>query len=256
MKNLTRKIIPILVLLFISTLSMNAQTRAPGLQDIVGERGSSAEKMLRNRGFYHITTDKTRTEAYQYWWKYKDNQCILMRVYDGNAASIVNTTKYDCNKSDSYSVDAKNPYRYNNFEHKSHNHNNNNHHSSYEKEAAYERGFKDGKYNKSYHNVYSSDLKNEYSVGYEKGTSERSYKTSYHSGRGGYSNYEVVIDLVGRDANWAYSEIKKRGFSQQKEYQDKGVTYRVWHNNNTSQCVKTYSRDYKIFDVKKSTHCN
>jgi len=248
MKKLSNLVV-VVFLLIISTPAIIAQTKAPGLQDLIGQKGSGFENSMENRGFYHISTEKVSNYAYSYWWKNKDRQCISVILSDGRIKSIVNTLPADCNKSG-------NSNGYNHNEHKSYHHNNYSHYNNNGKEVAFERGFNDGKYNKSYHNIFTGDPKNDYTQGYEKGVEERNHKTSYHTGRAGYASHVYVQDLVYQDATTAYRDLKSRGFSQQKEFQDKGVTYRVWYNNSTRQCIKTYSRDYKIYDIKVSTHCN
>jgi len=244
-----KKITVVLLLLFVGTaFSQSIMT------DVVGERASDGERMIESKGYYHISTHKTSTEAISYWWSNGRKECVQVNVYDGHIAKIKKTNHYDCNKSGS---DSNSSYYSRN--HKSYQYGNQNYGSSKETSNAFERGYNDGLYNKSFHNIWKQESTpnhhNAYIDGYQKGVDERGGRTSYHSGRGGNASHEAVFDLIGKDAVWSYSEIVKRGFNQQKEFQNNGITYRVWYNKNTRQCVKTYSKDYKIYDIKKSTHC-
>ncbi|MBU2951026.1 hypothetical protein KO493_09985 [Tamlana agarivorans] len=83
-------------------------------------------------------------------------------------------------------------------------------------------------------------------------TDDREYNSNYS-----YGNKDVKVhDLVGRDALSAYDELNDRGFKEQKKYQDKGNTFRVWYNYRTHQCIKTLSQKRRIDRIYTSTHCN
>ncbi|WP_228851317.1 hypothetical protein [Aegicerativicinus sediminis] len=72
-----------------------------------------------------------------------------------------------------------------------------------------------------------------------------------------YHDNEVrVSDLVGRGAEWSYTELRHRGFQEQKKHQDGGKTYRVFYNYRTHQCIKTLSQNKRISSIQNSTHCN
>lgn len=214
---------------------------------------------MRNRNFYHIKTDRSHDDTYHYWWKSRDRQCVLVKTYNGYIGSVYNTSVYDCGKT----RENNNYTNYNKLEHSAHHHKNISHHELPDFDQAFERGFKDGKYNKSYHNVYSNknqnefgDQKREYSHGYEAGVKERKNRTSYHSENGsGYTSHEVVNDLAGKDAVKSYETLRIRGFIQLKEHKSDGKTYRIWLNKSTDQCIKTISKNYKIASIKNSDSC-
>ena len=100
MKKFAKVLLPLLVLLF-SVSMTHSQSKAQGLQDIVGSKGSSAEYELKERGYVHIKTDKSSNEVYSYWWNNKNKKCVSYRLNDGRVKSIVNTLPADCKKSDS-----------------------------------------------------------------------------------------------------------------------------------------------------------
>ena len=98
MKTNLKNYLPLLILLFAVTLSFS-QSKANGLQDLVGAKGSSAEYELENRGYKHIKTEKSNYDVYSYWWNSQHKKCVSYRLNDGRIKSIVNTPPADCNKT-------------------------------------------------------------------------------------------------------------------------------------------------------------
>lgn len=70
-----------------------------------------------------------------------------------------------------------------------------------------------------------------------------------------YEAHVNVRDLIGMDAIEAYGELMSRGFDKRKKKTYGGTTYGVWYNRRTHQCIKTVSKNRRISDVMKSTHC-
>lgn len=86
------------------------------------------------------------------------------------------------------------------------------------------------------------------------------YDNNYNNNRYNNNNKSYNRDfkygyLTGQRALYAYDELRKNGFNEQKTHQQGGNTYKVWYNNNTDQCLKTTSRDEKISSIVVSTHC-
>jgi len=100
MKTFTKKLLPLLVLLFSISITYS-QSKAVGLQDLIGTKGSSAEHELKDRGYTHIKTDKSSNNDYSYWWNNDKKKCVNYRLNNGRVKSIVNTPSSDCNKSNS-----------------------------------------------------------------------------------------------------------------------------------------------------------
>lgn len=258
MKKTLKKLLPLLIL-FISVSMAYGQSRAQGLQDLIGAKGSSAESELQNRGYVHIKTAKSNYDIYSYWWNYTNKKCVSYHMADGRVLSIVNSMPYDCNKSSS---NNGNNNGYNSYSHQAHHHADNNysHYNDNNQENAYERGFNDGLHNKSYHNIYNdSNQKSSYSKGYGSGIGQRNNNTSYHSGSGGYQSHVQVSDLDNWLASSAYDEMRSRGFREEGEFVgsgDKHRLFKVWYNTKTKQCVKTAEKNGKITMIQKSDKCN
>lgn len=73
-----------------------AQDPAPGLQDLVGVRGSSGERVLQERGYTFIRTSKSGNDSYMYWREARTGHCISVHVADGRYQSLVKTSNLDC----------------------------------------------------------------------------------------------------------------------------------------------------------------
>jgi len=56
--------------------------------DLVGTRGSSADKELASRGFRDVDTIKSNNAAYTYWYNGHTGQCLQMMVVDGRDDDI------------------------------------------------------------------------------------------------------------------------------------------------------------------------
>lgn len=89
-------------------------------------------------------------------------------------------------------------------------------------------------------------LKNSY------GNNDRNYDLQYERD---FKSPVNVNDLRGMDAVEAYEELMSRGFEKRKKKTYGGTTYGVWYNRDTHQCIKTVSKNKRITDIMKSTHC-
>lgn len=76
----------------------SAQT-VPGLGDLVGARGSSAESELQARG-YELATHLGSAAL---WWNGRTKTCASVAVDQGRVQSIQQASASDCGKSDSHS---------------------------------------------------------------------------------------------------------------------------------------------------------
>ncbi|MCD6544356.1 MAG: hypothetical protein J7K34_07585 [Flavobacteriaceae bacterium] len=257
MKTIEKKLL-ILLILLISVTTSFGQSKANGLQDLVGAKGSSAENELENRGYYHIKTDKTvGNNIYSYWWNSRQQKCILYNLNGGKIYSILNTLPSDCNKSTNTNTSGRYGKYNNSYAHQAHHHDNNSHYSNQSHDDAYERGFNDGLHNKSYHNIYNdSNEKNAYSKGYGSGVGQRNRNTSYHSGYGGYKAHVQVNDLNDWLAESAYDVLGKRGFIQNKRTNKNGKVYTLWYNRSTDQCIRTIETNRNISTIESSTYCD
>ena len=256
MKTIEKKLLILLILIISATTSFG-QSKANGLQDLVGVKGSSAENELENRGSIHIKTAKSDYNIYSYWWNNRERKCVSYHLTDGRIKSIVNTMPADCNKSTNTNTSGRYGKYNNSYAHQAHHHDNNSHYSNQSHDDAFERGFNDGLHNKSYHNIYNdSNEKNAYSKGYGSAVGQRNQNTSYHSGYGGYKAHVQVNDLYDMLATSAYQKLKSRGFIQNKRTNKDGKVYTLWYNRSTDQCIRTIEFSKYITTVEKSTYCD
>ena len=245
MKFLRTLLLPVL-LFTLSITAIQGQSHAREFDYLVDGRASSIDNELRDMGYRLIKTDKTGSDAYQYWWNEAMNKCVTIRVNDGRVRSVVNTPDADCNRSGSNSYarsDNYNRYNRNN--------------SSYNSvSVAYDRGYDDGVRNRKFNNSYyqNYDQKDAYADGYEEGENHRR-DGSHWSGNSGNNN-EDYRDLEGWGAKRAYGELERRGFEERRHHQQGGTTYRTWYNSRTGQCIKTVSKNERIAETMISTHCD
>lgn len=80
----------------IFTQAALAQDPAPGLQDLVGARGSSGEEALRDRGYTYVKGEKSGAGSYTYWREARTGQCIVVRTAEGRYQSLVTALKSSC----------------------------------------------------------------------------------------------------------------------------------------------------------------
>ncbi len=90
------------------------------IKNLVGNRESGAERILRDNRYYHLQGDNYSNNRKQsLWWNYSQTDCIKMTVSNGKVSSIENKRSQECRDHQS-----NNSYQDNN------NHNNHNNHNS------------------------------------------------------------------------------------------------------------------------------
>lgn len=89
---------------FLAAGSPCAQEGVPGLQDLIGARGSSGEQALEKRGYHWVRTEKSGDAAYSYWQESENGQCVTVRTENGRYASIVTAPAADCAKGDDHAA--------------------------------------------------------------------------------------------------------------------------------------------------------
>ena len=251
--------------LLMPTAAMAATPR--DVSDLVGARAAGGETQLEQRGYVHIKTDKSDDRAWSYWWHSGRKQCLSVATVDGRYDSITDTPAADCNqrggKSDGSAVAAGVAVAALigaiALAHKSHNHDDGKHYDDDKTDAVYERGFRDGLYNQSYHNYDRADA---YSRGYEAGTRQREDETSYRhghrSGAGGYTRSVNVSDLQGARASSADGELQSRGFRNVDALKSGNAAYTIWYNRDTRQCLQMAIADGRVdslVDIGSSPNC-
>lgn len=245
-------------------LAAAAFGQANKLQDIVGSRGSSGESMMHDRGYVMIHAEPEDDKVYSYWWNRTDKKCVMVTTTEGRYAFILDSTPADCNRADEkglstgakvgIGVGAAAVVGAIVLAHKAHDHDNDRHYDDANKEAEYERGFRDGLYDSAYHNYSNA---REYSDGYSAGVEQRRQNTSYSSGWGGYRPHVNLSDLKGIRASSGETELQNRGFRNVDGYKSGGSSYTIWWNGRTRQCVavSTYDGRYNWIGDTQNANC-
>lgn len=86
-----------------------AQDPAPGLQDLVGARGSSGEQALQERGYKFIKGEKSGGDSYTNWRNTRTGQCVIVRTANGRYQSLVSAPDFDCQGGSSQGTPAPGP---------------------------------------------------------------------------------------------------------------------------------------------------
>jgi hypothetical protein len=255
---------------------------ANDLRDLVGARAGSAEGDLESRGWTMITGHKGGNAIYNYWWNRDRKDCVMVTTRDGRYASITDTSAGDCNQKSSGGNDAATVAAVAGgaallaalLSHKSGHHDNGQHLDDSQKEADYERGYRDGLHNSAWRNDSRSES---YGTGYQAGVDQRQREldqgNSYggnqygNNGNSGYSNNSYgsnngsvdVADLVGAKAAGVESDLKSRGFRNVDGFQSgsngKGT---IWWNSRTRQCMQMITADGRadsITDIQTHPRC-
>ena len=230
--------------------------KASQLADINGALGRDAESALESRGFAHISTHKSDSGfVNSYWWDAQAKDCVTVEIYDGRVMTINDATPRDCGRTSgngdaaaAVGVVAGAAILGALLSHKSHHHENDKHAADLQAEQQYERGYKDGLHNSSYHNYEKSDA---YSTGYTAGVDERNANVSHHSGRGGYQSYAQINDLNGARAAGGMDQLERRGFRQVDNFETGTTRYSIQWQPQSRQCVQVTIADGKFYDVRE-----
>lgn len=240
---------------------VHAHAQTPSsLRDLVGARGAGGETQLQSRGWVHIKTDTGDDRKWSYWWQPSKRDCVSIAVVDGRFDSITETPAADCNQSAqskgssgaavAAGVGVAAIIGAIALAHKSHNHDDGKHYPDEASDAGFERGYKDGLYNKSYHNYDKSDP---YSRGYESGVAQRERETGYRDGHrsdaAGYSPSVDVNDLVDARGSSADGEMQTRGFRNVGGLKSGNSSYTYWYNTRTKQCIQMGVADGRVQNV-------
>ena len=249
---------------------------ASSLSDLVGARAGQAEGDLESRGWTMITGHKGGSASYNYWWSRDRKACVMVTTRDGRYSSITDTTAGDCNQKSGGSNDAATVAAVAGgaallaalLSHKSGHHDDGQHMNDSQKEAEYERGYKDGLHNSAYRNNSNNDS---YSSGYQNGVNQRDQELnrgdSYGNNNGYGSNYRnsggsspaQFNDLVGAKAAGVETDLQSRGFRNVDGFESgsngKGT---IWWNGRTRQCLQMITvngRADSIEDIQTHQNC-
>lgn len=222
---------------------------APGsVRDLIGARAAGGESTLETRGFT-LTHGMARDGGkINYWWNPNTKECVKVDTYDGKFDSIDQVSNADCNqkgnsgdKAAAVAVGAAALLGIAALASKSHHRGDK--YSDQQSTADYERGYRDGLYNQSYHNYSRS---NAYSDGYSVGVEQRGHETSYRDNNyygGGYSANVYVGDLNGQTRDYASGQLLSRGFMMRDDKRTDDGRYRTYWNASSKQCLVMVSRN-------------
>jgi hypothetical protein len=252
---------------------------ASNLSDLVGARAGQAEGDLESRGWTLITGHKGGSASYNYWWNRDRKDCVMVTTRDGRYSSITDTSASDCNQKSGGGNDAATVAAVAGgaallaalLSHKSGHHDNGQHYDDSQKEAEYERGYKDGLHNSAYRNNNGNDS---YSSGYQNGVDQRDrelnqnnsygnngYGNNYRNG-GGYGGNggggATFNDLVGAKAAGAESDLQSRGFRNVDGFESGNGKGTIWWNGRTRQCLQMITADGRadsITDIQTHPRC-
>ena len=88
-----------LAAVFLLAQIAQAQDPAPGLQDLVGAKGSGGEQALQKRGYQLVKGEKSGGASYTNWRHTHTGQCVIVRTADGRYQSLVKAPDADCQVS-------------------------------------------------------------------------------------------------------------------------------------------------------------
>lgn len=269
-----------------------AAKSANTLNDLVGAKAAGAESDMQSRGWVLTDSHKGSNAAYTYWWSGSRKSCVMVTTRDGRYASIRDVTAADCNQKAGSGTDAAVGAAAAGAvlaailiasSHKSGNHDDGQHYTDSQKEADYERGYRDGLHNSPYR--VSGD-KGSYSSGYDNGVQQRDreladtrnddggYNSGYRNGdnvdngynggnrnSGGSSAEPAAFnDLVGDKAAGVETDLQSRGFRNVDTFESganaKGT---IWWNGRTRQCLQMITADGRadsITDIQTNPNCH
>lgn len=236
-----------------------------GLADLEGASAYGAERDLQARGYHRISMSPGDEQVWSYWWNPSRRECVSLVTSDGRVDGVSDAPDSDCNQTHSSSTAGASSSGTDSSEaaavalgaaaligavalaHNSHQHKDGKHYSDNEKEADYERGYRDGLYSTGYHNYSRS---NAYSDGYEAGSRQRGYETPYRNGYyegAGYSRYSSYGNLQGEDKDRARHDLQRKGYEQVDSYRnDNGSKVEMYWNDVTQQCLSLTIRNGRV----------
>lgn len=238
---------------------------ATNLRDLIGARAAGAERDMQRRGFYVADGHKGASSSYTYWWSPGRNDCVMVRTSDGRFSSIDDVSAADCNQQNHHgnagtaaaagvAVGALIGAAI--LAHKSGHHDDGRHYSDAEREAQYERGYRDG-----LHGLSSREFAESYTSGYRNGVEQRNRETSYqplYQGNWGGSSLNLA-SLVGARAAGVDNDLRSNGFRSVDGFAS-GNNGRgaIWWNGRTRQCVQVITvngRADSVVDIGTHPRC-
>lgn len=240
---------------------------ASNLRDLVGARAAGGERELQRRGFFLTDGHKGERSAYTYWWNPGRRDCVMVQTREGRYASINDVSAADCNQQNHHgssngaaagvAIGAIIGAAI--LAHKSGHHDDGQHYSDAQREADYERGYRDGLHGQPQSSYGRNN--DSYRSGYDNGVEQRAHETNYDpSGYGGgYGQGLDLNSLVGARAAGVDSELTSNGFRSVDGFAS-GSNGRgaIWWNGRTRQCVQVITvngRADSVVDIGTHPRC-
>ncbi len=224
--------------------------KAHQLIDINGMDAWGAEQALKSRGFKSIISHRnTMGYTNSYWWDDRDDNCVVVEVYNDSVETINDAKDSDCghsgNSAAAVGAIAGLAILGGLLASKSHHHEGKEY--GEEQTADFDRGYKDGLHHAQYHNYSRSDA---YSHGYQQGADERSANLQHHYNRGGYHQIAEYKDLQGAAARNFDRVLEERGFSNVDGFKSGSSAYTIWNKRDTHQCLQVTVADGRVYDIR------
>lgn len=224
-----------------------------------GSNARSAQDQLEQAGF-NVISSHNSSSGYvnSYWWNSRDKNCIVVEVTDGRVMTVNDAQRSDCGHSGGSDAAAAGAIAGiailgAALASKSHHRAGANYND--QQTTEFDRGYKDGLYNASYHNYNRSDA---YSSGYEKGVDERNGNLRHHYGNGGYYQVGEYNDLIGSRAAGGMDTLASRGFRQVDNFVTGDTRYSIQWRAQSRQCIQVIivnGRLENITDIQTHPKC-
>ncbi len=248
----------------------------PGdLDDLINARASSGERALVDRGYVYIDHGRMEGHTWNYWWNQSKRACVAVMTDNGRYERIASVSSSDCNQASGHHEDrdgmsdgakvaigAAAILGAIALAHKSHDHDDFDHYDDVNREAEFDRGYRDGQYHHSFNNYNHSQ---DYEQGFERGSDSRAHHSSYQQhdydnhNRHGYSGKQRYEDLVGERARSADSALQQRGFDNVDGFKSGNTSYTIWWNDRSRQCLQMATangRADSITDIHRHPGCH
>ena len=227
--------------------------KADQLLFLNGQSAMDAERQLDSRGFRHESSHDSYSNGYtySYWWHDRNKNCVRIEAYDRQVMTVADVKDRDCGHSGGNTgailgVAAGAAILGALLSHKSHHHKDREHESD-DHAREFERGYRDGLHNASYHNYNRDDS---YARGYEAGVDERQANLRHHKGRGGYVQTAQFNDLRNARAAGGMTQLERRGFRQVDNFTSGNTRYSIQWRAQSRQCVQVTIADGRFYDLR------
>lgn len=225
---------------------------------------NDAEANVERMGFARTDAIQKGRDLHEYYWNSSDKFCLAMVSHLGRIDRVFKGTRSDCNqKADmgalavgavaaailgSALLTSKSNDREKHVDNK-----------DADEVAAFDRGYRDGLYNKTYHNVYrETNDRNAYSSGYTEGTDRHKHETAHNTGFGNNIGHVNIGDLYNKNRVYVENQMKQRGFQMMNKQTNNWGSHEYWYSYETNQCYDltiTNNKGLETIRTAQAYHC-